>query len=117
MTIHLPTNLEQALAEKARAKGVSVESLIVQTLAAAAEPAAQQSGDGSDAELEALLDALPDLPVLCDASTEIPQRHNARDPGRRGPVDLARPKGLIKASTSEGRSRRRAARHDRRRAA
>jgi hypothetical protein len=64
MVVELPPEIETALAAEAKSRGVSVGSLVQQLLAAFAHPSSRKSAGVWDAEIEAVLDTLPPLPVL-----------------------------------------------------
>jgi hypothetical protein len=64
MVIEVPADIEQALLAEARLRGVPVDSLIHDALAAIARPVLKRTAGDWDRELEALLDSLPELQVL-----------------------------------------------------
>jgi hypothetical protein len=67
MVIHLPPEIEAAIAAEAKARGVSVDSIVREALAPFARPLPEEAASGDwDAELESFLDVLPQLPVLPD---------------------------------------------------
>ena len=67
MVIHLPPEIEAAIAAEAKARGVSVDSIVREALAPFARPLPREAAPGDrDAELESFLDVLPQLPVLPD---------------------------------------------------
>lgn len=67
MVIEVPPDIEQALLAEARLRGVPVDSLVQDALAAIARPKKQTAGDW-DTEFEALLDSLPEQRVLPEAA-------------------------------------------------
>jgi hypothetical protein len=67
MVIQLPPEVEAAIAAEAKSRGVSVDSLVTDALAAFTRPVPiEASGYDWDAELENVLDTLPQLPILPD---------------------------------------------------
>ena len=67
MVIDLPAEIEAAIAAEAKARGVSVDSIVQEALAPFARLLPQEAVSGDwDAELESVLDVLPQLPVLPD---------------------------------------------------
>ena len=67
MVIHLPPEIEAGIAAEAKSRGVSVDSIVREALAPFAHPLPEETASGDwDAELESVLDVLPQLPVLPD---------------------------------------------------
>jgi len=64
MTIEVPPELETALAAAAESRGLSVDALVRQLLAAFARSTNPESVDAWDAGIEEALDTMPPLPVL-----------------------------------------------------
>jgi hypothetical protein len=66
MVIELSPEIEQALIAEARSRGVPLDALIREALAALALRSAPSVPGDWDTEIEALLDTLPEMPVLPD---------------------------------------------------